>query len=247
MIYVIVLGATPEIIADSTLPPKVQMLQTGYTMIAHQVPNNHFTTKPVVAYKQREHSPASSLVNQRTRDSSPASSLVNQRIGDNSPASSLANYRSRDESPPSKASSLVNYTQAKRTVEIPPKPSSLVSHRPREEGPPSYESFLRRKNSKRKRVNFALDGVTVGDSSTDQLANDMPYPLHSSCDDMRGQFKPQPKPLRSSLKKTSSNQKRAVNALGLEVTAGMHMGGYRNPRSGRPSIDSDHSLASVIV
>ena len=172
-----------------------------------------------------------------------------------------------------------------------PRLSSLANQRPpRDEGPPSYDSYLRRKNSKRKKVNFQLDGVTVGESGTDDaqaastaaaaataapaaasaveaLRSDMPYPLRASCDDLHSrqlQFKSQPKPLRSSLKKTprryytgdrpgspksdtycerlrQSSQMQYKSGFGAGVGAGGVSGG------GRPSIDSDHSFASVVV
>ena len=83
----------------------------------------------------------------------------------------------------------------------------------REAGPPSYDSYLRRKNSKRKRVNFRLDGVTSDETNVDQLRSDMRYPSHApgfgdvSLDvknrDVTPHFQTQPRPLRSSLKKPS--------------------------------------------
>ena len=78
-------------------------------------------------------------------------------------------------------------------------------------------------------MNFALDGVTVGDFSTDQLPNDMPYPLHSSW----GQFKPQPKAMRKA------------------SCEGFGVGGYCGHAYGRASLSQErktnHRFGSFVV
>ena len=100
------------------------------------------------------------------------------------------------------------------TTDSQPRASSLVNFdQHREPGPPSYDSYLRRKSSKRKRVNFRLDGVTSDDTCVDQLRSDMRYPTHApgfedvalglKNRDVTPHFQTQPKPLRSSLKKPS--------------------------------------------